>query len=299
MPGEGAPLRPGEGAAGAPAAVPAPTVRGAEGGGRWFEAVAEHLGAAYLRYSFTYGTEQEVGFLIEALDLEPGARVLDVGCGPGRHAREFARRGFPTTGVDISARFLDVARRLGGAAYARADAARLPVAPASVDLVVSLCQGGFGLMAGPAATGGPAASLSASPVARDPDGEVLVELAAAVRPGGLVVVSAFSAYFQVRHLEGGDDFDAGRGVNHERTEVRSEAGDAVPAELWTSCFTPRELRLMAQHAGLDVRALWSVTPGRYAARSPDLEHPELLLVAQRPAASPSRGVPSGAAAPGC
>src|SRR5690606_8010785 len=52
----------------------------------WFEDVADHLGEAYLRYSFTYGTAQEVEFLIDALALQPGDRVLDVGCGPGRHS---------------------------------------------------------------------------------------------------------------------------------------------------------------------------------------------------------------------
>ena len=58
----------------------------------WFEPIADHLGRAYLRYSFTKGTSQEVDFLVDALELAPGHRVLDVGCGPGRHAHELARR---------------------------------------------------------------------------------------------------------------------------------------------------------------------------------------------------------------
>ena len=50
----------------------------AEGGsGHWFEEVAEHLGAAYLRYSFTYGTVSEVDALVDALGLVPGQRILD------------------------------------------------------------------------------------------------------------------------------------------------------------------------------------------------------------------------------
>jgi hypothetical protein len=39
---------------------------------------------------------------------------------------------------------------------------------------------------------------------------------------------------------------------------------------------------MAAAVGLDVEQLWSVTPGGYAARPPDLDHEEYLLVARRP-----------------
>ena len=57
----------------------------------WFEPLADHMGEAYLRYSFTKGTENEVEFIVDALSSQPGQRVLDVGCGPGRHAYALAR----------------------------------------------------------------------------------------------------------------------------------------------------------------------------------------------------------------
>ena len=241
----------------------------------WFEDVADHLGAAYLRYSFTKGTEQEVAFLVDCLGLSPGARVLDVGCGPGRHAHAFGRLGFEVVGVDISERFVALAREgvPAGAAvcFERADARTLRF-DAEFDAVISLCQGAFGLSGG-----GPAPSA-----ALDPDRAVLEGMARAVRPGGRLALSAFSAYFQVRFLGEADTFDAERGVNHEDTAVRNEAGVEVPADLWTTCFTPRELRLLAEAAGLHPEHVWSVTPGDYAARPPDIDHPEFLLVATRP-----------------
>jgi SAM-dependent methyltransferase len=240
-----------------------------------FEDLADHLGAAYLRYSFTKGTEQEVGFLVEALGLEPGMRVLDVGCGPGRHAHALARRGLLVHGIDISHRFVELAQASApdGATFERLDARALPF-DAEFDAAISLCQGAFGLADwGPAGEGRPL----------DPDVDVLAGIARAVRSGGKVAVSAFSAYFQVRHLEAvGSSFDAERGVNHERTVIKDEAGVEADADLSTTCFTPRELRLAARACGLEPLATWSVTPGAYGANPPTVDSEEFLLVARRP-----------------
>jgi SAM-dependent methyltransferase len=245
----------------------------------WFEPVAAHLGSAYLRYSFTKGTEQEVAFLVDTLALEAGSRVLDVGCGPGRHAHALARRGIDVVGIDISSRFVELATEhappasvANGTAHSRferMDARAMPF-DREFDAVISLCQGGFGLQGldGMSLAGG--------------DASVLDGIARALRPGGLAAVSAFSAYFQVRFLEATDTFDAAGGVNHERTTIKDESGRDAAVDLWTTCFTPRELRLMATLVGLEVRDVWSVTPGAYAQNAPDLDHPELLLIVEKP-----------------
>jgi SAM-dependent methyltransferase len=227
--------------------------------GREFEAVAEHAGRAYLRYSFTKGTAQEVRFLTETLGLGPGDRILDVGCGPGRHAQALRAAGVEVVGLDISLAFL---RAAGPGRWVRADARALPFVRDGFDAAISLCQGGFGLLGG------------------TEDAGVVVEMARVVRPGGRLALSAFSSYFAVRHLEEGEFFDAATGVNHERADVRDPDGRVATFDLWTTCFTPRELRLIAEAAGVAVTGLWSVTPGDYGARPADLDHPEFLLVGE-------------------
>lgn len=237
-----------------------------------FEDLADHLGSAYLRYSFTKGTGQEVRFLVDALGLEPGMRVLDVGCGPGRHAHALGELGIEVHGIDISQRFIDLAGENDpkGVTFERLDARKL-LFEAEFDAAISLCQGAFGL-----------ADWGEAVEKLDPDVDVLQGIARALKPGGRAAVTAFSAYFQARHVEAmGSDFHAERGVNHEKTTIKNEQGQEAEVDLWTTCFTPRELRLMAKQAGLAVEHIWSVTPGGYSREQPTLESEEFLLVATR------------------
>ncbi|HET9692108.1 MAG TPA: class I SAM-dependent methyltransferase, partial [Acidimicrobiales bacterium] len=107
--------------------------------GREFAALAAHAGAAYLRYSFTKGTAREVGFLAEQLDLAAGERLLDLGCGPGRHATAFAAgHGVTAVGLDLSSDFLAAA---GPGRWVQGDARRLPFRTGGFDAAVCLCQG--------------------------------------------------------------------------------------------------------------------------------------------------------------
>lgn len=77
---------------------------------RWYEGFFD---ADWLDVAITdeERTTREVAFLEAQLGLEPGASVLDLACGHGRHAVELARRGYRVTGVDLSAQSLERARR--------------------------------------------------------------------------------------------------------------------------------------------------------------------------------------------
>jgi cyclopropane fatty-acyl-phospholipid synthase-like methyltransferase len=218
--------------------------------------------------AFTKGTDQEVAFLVDALGLHKGERVLDVGCGPGRHALALARRGIDVVGVDLSEDFIALAHE---AATAEALTVRFEVRDvrhlaydAEFDAVICLCQGGFGLLGG-----------------RD-EPAVFDRIAAALRPAGRLALTAFSAAFAARFLEEGETFDPATGVLHEKSTVPNEKGVERVFDAWTTCFTARELELLADRAGLDVVGVHGVTPGRYGTAPPKLDDPELLLLARRP-----------------
>ncbi|HEX5810025.1 MAG TPA: methyltransferase domain-containing protein [Anaerolineales bacterium] len=54
--------------------------------------------------------DRSVAWLIQTLNLEAGAAILDLGCGPGLYASRFARAGLQVTGVDYSRRSIEYAR---------------------------------------------------------------------------------------------------------------------------------------------------------------------------------------------
>lgn len=79
----------------------------------WWRPVADVLGSDYERiYRLDLEvTRREVDAILAMSGAKPGTSILDLCCGVGRHAVEFARQGFEVTGLDISSTFLDVARR--------------------------------------------------------------------------------------------------------------------------------------------------------------------------------------------
>lgn len=90
--------------------------------------------------------------LVESLDIRPGLKLLDLGCGDGTTALPAARRGADVLGIDIAANLVAAGHRramiegLGNCRFQQGDASNLvDVETDSADLVVSI----FGAMFAP------------------------------------------------------------------------------------------------------------------------------------------------------
>ena len=96
----------------------APASQGRPAQGKaWFDQIFDEDYLRTLPFLTPQSTQAEARFVADAIDASPGAQLLDVGCGYGRHAMELAARGFHVVGLDSSLPLLlrgaDEAQRRG------------------------------------------------------------------------------------------------------------------------------------------------------------------------------------------
>lgn len=117
---------------------------------QWYETLFDNYGKKYDNEVFTKGTVGECDFIEKEIGFNKQARILDIGCGTGRHTLELTRRGYSVVGVDLSESQLAHARAKAAAENLKIDVrcqdARSLTFFHEFDLVIMLCEGGFPLM---------------------------------------------------------------------------------------------------------------------------------------------------------
>lgn len=144
----------------------------------------------YYHYIDFKTAQLEIPFIEAALSLEPGAQILDLGCGNGRHAILLAQKGYRVTGIDYSEGALEMAReearRQGLEIIFRQQDMRTLDEISSYDVVLMMdCA--FGLFDD------------------DENEDVFARVAQSLKPGGGLLLNLFNPYYMAVH----------QGVRHE------------------------------------------------------------------------------------
>lgn len=180
----------------------------------FFEAGSPFLQHPLLTAERTAG---EVDFLLSELKLAAGARILDVGCGFGRHSVALAQRGYAVTGIDPAAAMIAAARERAEAAAVSVDFQQLPaeqlVAEAAFDAAICL----FTTLGQISATG---------------ENSALVQrVYAALKPGGQFMVEVPQRQTAVRQMKPSDKF--GEGDRYTAVSRRYDPDDRTATEIFT------------------------------------------------------------------
>ena len=117
---------------------------------QWYETLFEDYGRKYDNECFTQGTMGECDFIEKELNFMRDLRIIDIGCGTGRHSIELTKRGYSVTGIDLSESLLEKAREKAKQdglkiEFLRHDARNLPFEN-QFDVAIMMCEGGFPLM---------------------------------------------------------------------------------------------------------------------------------------------------------
>jgi 2-polyprenyl-3-methyl-5-hydroxy-6-metoxy-1,4-benzoquinol methylase len=117
---------------------------------QWYQALFENYAKSYDKEDFVHGTLGECDFIEKEAGFNKSIKILDIGCGTGRHAIELTKRGYKITGVDLSDSQLQRAREKAEAQGLNIDFRKMDARSlefnGEFELAIMICEGAFPLM---------------------------------------------------------------------------------------------------------------------------------------------------------
>lgn len=153
---------------------------------QWYEEIFSDYAKGYENEEFTKGTVGEVDFIEREIDHKKNIRILDVGCGTGRHSIELASRGYSVTGIDLSEsmihRAMEYTGKLGLNIDFRVKDARALKFKDEFDLAIMICEGAFPLME-----------------TDEMNYQILENISNALKSGGKLILTTLNGLYPLHH----------------------------------------------------------------------------------------------------
>lgn len=210
---------------------------------QWYEELFENYGMKYDNECFTQGTIGECDFIEKEINYNKNIRILDIGCGTGRHSIELAKRGYTVVGIDLSESLLKRAKEKASEqnlqiVFQKHDARNLPFLH-EFDLVIMLCEGAFPLME-----------------TDEMNFQILQNAANALKPNGKIIFTTLNGLFPLFHsikeflnsetkegnaTYGNNSFDLMTFRDHNTTYVEDDLGNKKELHCNERYYVPSEI----------------------------------------------------------
>ena len=210
---------------------------------QWYEELFENYGMKYDKECFAQGTIGECDFIEKEINYSKNVRILDIGCGTGRHSIELAKRGYAVVGIDLSESLLKRAKEKASEqnlqiVFQKHDARNLPFLH-EFDLVIMLCEGAFPLME-----------------TDEMNFQILRNAANTLKPKGKLIFTTLNGLFPLFHsikeflnsetkegnaTYGNNSFDLMTFRDHNTTYVEDDLGNKKELQCNERYYVPSEI----------------------------------------------------------
>jgi 2-polyprenyl-3-methyl-5-hydroxy-6-metoxy-1,4-benzoquinol methylase len=251
---------------------------------QWYEVLFENYARRYDQECFVQGTVGECDFIEKEIAHNKSTRIIDIGCGTGRHAIELTKRGYQVTVVDLSESQLKRAREKAteqglSIVFQKQDARALPF-QGQFDLAIMLCEGAFSLME-----------------TDEMNFEILKGATNALKENGKLIFTTLNGLFPLYHsveqfcAAGANketmtyrskSFDLMTFREHNHTTLEDDAGNKMELECNERFYVPSEITWLLGSLGYREIGIFGAKLGAYSRNDAlTTEDFEMLVVAQR------------------
>ncbi len=252
---------------------------------QWYESFFENYAMSYDKEVFVQGTAGECDFIEKEAGYDKSIRILDIGCGTGRHSIELTKRGYAVTGVDLSDSMLKRARQKAkeqkvDVDFRKADARSLSF-EREFGLVTMLCEGAFPLME-----------------TDEMNFQILRNAARALRPKGKLIFTTLNGLFPLFHsvkefhasqAEPGhatyqkNTFDLMTFRDRNTTTFRDDSGVSHDLLCNERYYVPSEISWLLKSLRFQTVNFYGAKLGAFSRNDPlTTEDFEMLVIAENP-----------------
>lgn len=232
---------------------------------KWYETLFENSARQYDKERFVNGTIGECDFIEAELAYNKDLKIIDIGCGTGRHCIELSKRGYAVTGIDLSPtqikRAQEKAKKEALVIPFMVEDARNLAFKNEFEIALMMCEGGFPLME-----------------SDEENYEILKRATEAIKSNGKLIFTTLNGLFPLFHSTNefakgkekdnaqfhNNNFDLMTFREHFETEFEDDSGNKKKIHCNQRFYVPSEINWLLKSLGYQKIEIFGAKLGHFS-----------------------------------